>query len=579
MKDTTSSVAINWLSEVWLKASILGANWAASEIILGSFLHNLHVPFKGNILTAIGLVLMISVSYIWKDKGLFWRSGLICALMKTMSPSAVIFGPMVAIFAESVLLDLSTRVLGRNILGFITGSILAMLWILFQRIINIIIFYGFNIVEIYSDLLRYAEKQLGLSFDTFWLPILILAAGYVVFGVFTAFVGVRIGKQVSSGGENYEFKTSENSFNLRPRRSKGFPYSITWLVFSFTAMVVVLILISRSPLTVWMPVSAILVTVWVMRYTRAMRQLSRPKFWISFAVITLLASLLISYFNEGTRGWVDGFITGLQMNFRAAVVVVGFAVLSTELYNPVIRNFLAGSVFKKVPVALEVAFESLPYVVANLPDARTFLKKPAEVIRLLVRFAEVRYKDLTGGSPAKVFIVTGDVEKGKTSLLTGVAGKLKEKNISVGGIYSARIIKGGKTTGYNIVSFDTEESFPYLKLKTGKDNAGIGRWEIIPGAIERGKELLSEDYLKNKNVVIIDEVGKLETRGEGWKEDIERLLMDRNIILVLSVRRRFVDEVTKAFNILLPEIIDVGNADAGKTFISKIMGLLNSRKS
>ena len=579
MKDTTSSVAINWLSEVWLKASILGANWAASEIILGSFLHNLHVPFKGNILTAIGLVLMISVSYIWKDKGLFWRSGLICALMKTMSPSAVIFGPMVAIFAESVLLDLSTRVLGRNILGFITGSILAMLWILFQRIINIIIFYGFNIVEIYSDLLRYAEKQLGLSFDTFWLPILILAAGYVVFGVFTAFVGVRIGKQVSSGGENYEFKTSENSFNLRPRRSKGFPYSITWLVFSFTAMVVVLILISRSPLTVWMPVSAILVTVWVMRYTRAMRQLSRPKFWISFAVITLLASLLISYFNEGTRGWVDGFITGLQMNFRAAVVVVGFAVLSTELYNPVIRNFLAGSVFKKVPVALEVAFESLPYVVANLPDARTFLKKPADVIRLLVRFAEVRYKDLTGGNPAKVFIVTGDVEKGKTSLLTGVAGKLKEKNISVGGIYSARIMKGGKTTGYNIVSFDTEESFPYLKLKTGKDNAGIGRWEIIPGAIERGKELLSEDYLKNKNVVIIDEVGKLETRGEGWKEDIERLLMDRNIILVLSVRRRFVDEVTKAFNILLPEIIDVGNADAGKTFISKIMGLLNSRKS
>ena len=124
------------LSDVWLKASILGANWAASEIILGSFLHNLHIPFKGNILTTIGLILMISVAYIWKDKGLFWRTGLICALMKTMSPSAVIFGPMVAIFMEALVLEISVRLLGRNFAGFFLGSALAMSWILFQKIIK-----------------------------------------------------------------------------------------------------------------------------------------------------------------------------------------------------------------------------------------------------------------------------------------------------------------------------------------------------------------------------------------------------------------------------------------------------------
>ncbi|MCK7542545.1 MAG: hypothetical protein MZV63_72600 [Marinilabiliales bacterium] len=96
----------------------MGANWAASEIILGSFLHNLNIPFKGNILTAIGLILMISVAYKWKDRGLFWRSGLICALMKTMSPSAVLLGPMVAIIMEALLLDISVRLLGRNLAGF-----------------------------------------------------------------------------------------------------------------------------------------------------------------------------------------------------------------------------------------------------------------------------------------------------------------------------------------------------------------------------------------------------------------------------------------------------------------------------
>ncbi len=130
------------LSEKWIKASIIGTIWAASEIVLGSFLHNLKVPFSGNILTAIGIIILISISYIWTEKGLFWRSGLICALMKTMSPSAVIFGPMIAIFTEAALLELFVRLLGRTIAGYVIGSMLAMSWNLVQKILNYIIFYG-----------------------------------------------------------------------------------------------------------------------------------------------------------------------------------------------------------------------------------------------------------------------------------------------------------------------------------------------------------------------------------------------------------------------------------------------------
>ena len=49
------------LSEKWIKASIIGTIWAASEIVLGSFLHNLKVPFSGNVLTANGLIILISI--------------------------------------------------------------------------------------------------------------------------------------------------------------------------------------------------------------------------------------------------------------------------------------------------------------------------------------------------------------------------------------------------------------------------------------------------------------------------------------------------------------------------------------
>jgi len=212
-----------YLNEKWIKASILGTIWASSEIVLGSFLHNLRVPFSGNILTAIALVILISASYKWKENGLFWRAGIICALLKTMSPSAVIFGPMIAIFSESVLLELSTRLLGRTIAGYILGSALAMSWNLFQKIFNFIIFYGYNIVEVYTNLMKYAEKQLYLKFDAVWAPIVLLLVLYALFGVVSAIIGIRTGKKIVSNpllnsnfihSENNKFPGSRNTTGL-----------------------------------------------------------------------------------------------------------------------------------------------------------------------------------------------------------------------------------------------------------------------------------------------------------------------------------------------------------------------------
>ena len=221
---------ISHLSDKWIKSAILGTVWASSEIVLGSFLHNLRVPFSGNILTAIGIIILISAHYMWDEKGLFWRAGLVCALMKTMSPSAVIFGPMVAIFAESLLLEFSTRILGRTVAGFLLGAMLAMSWNLLQKIFNYIIFYGYNIVEVYKNLMIYAEKQLGLQFDAVWTPLIILLAVYALFGAFSALVGIRTGRRMkASKFTSGDFEKYSEPLDAK-RKSSDFHYSLAWLV-------------------------------------------------------------------------------------------------------------------------------------------------------------------------------------------------------------------------------------------------------------------------------------------------------------------------------------------------------------
>lgn len=74
------------VSDKWIKASVLTGLWAGVEIIAGSFLHNLKIPFSGTFLTLISIILVIGFFQIWPKYGIIWRAGLITALMKSISP-------------------------------------------------------------------------------------------------------------------------------------------------------------------------------------------------------------------------------------------------------------------------------------------------------------------------------------------------------------------------------------------------------------------------------------------------------------------------------------------------------------
>jgi nucleoside-triphosphatase THEP1 len=558
------------ISNKWLKASILGATWAASEIILGSFLHNLHIPLKGSILTAIAFILLIAVSYKWTDRGLFWRSGLICALLKTMSPSAVIFGPMIAIFMEALLLDVSIRLLGRNFFGFLIGSSLAMSWILVQKIFNLVMFYGTNLVDIYTQLMKFAEKQLQFQSDLVWLPILALLGLYLVFGIIAVVLGMITGKSLVNRSQPDEFKSSLKYADFQTNKQNNFSYSIVWLVVDFIALIGMLFILNLCMIWVWAPLTITIVSIWVIRYRRAMRQLSKPRFWIFFAVITMISAFIITAIQNSGSDWVSGLLIGLQMNFRAAIVITGFTVLGTELYNPKIRHYFARGSFKQIPVALELAFDSLPSIINNLPEIKTIIRKPLSVIRLLVYHSEKRFSELQNRQAKPVFIITGDIAAGKTTFCNELIQHLQSKNIPTGGILSERIIQDNETIGYDLIDISTGNSMIFLRKNEGTSTSKIGRFEINTEAVEQGRNiLLSRNQAKN-TIVIIDEVGWLEIQGNGWAQSIELLKSQLDITLVLSIRTEFVSAVIDKFKLEKAVLIDASK-DEVLSIVEKII--------
>jgi nucleoside-triphosphatase THEP1 len=554
------------LNDKWIKASILGTIWASSEIVLGSFLHNLRVPFSGNILTSLALIILISASYKWNENGLFWRAGIICALLKTMSPSAVIFGPMIAIFSESVLLELSVRLMGRTIPGFIAGSVLAMSWNLFQKIFNFIIFYGYNIVEVYTNLLQYAEKQLHLRFNAVWAPILLLLIIYALFGAFSAIIGIRTGKKIVNNpiSEQNFIKPASPDFS-RQQKLNGFSYSMLWLGFDVMLMAGSLILIGQINFGIWSSLVITIAVIWAFRYKRALRQILRPKLWIFFVFITVITVFVFTTMQSEPISVTKAVLIGVEMNLRAIVLIMGFTVLGTELYNPKIREYFAKSYFKQLPLALELSIDSLPAMIANTPNVKTILKNPVMVVLNLINYAEIRLIEIRQNPIIKqrIYIITGKIGSGKTSLIQKLINKLYQNKVKVSGIISTRIIEDEITTGYDVVNISTGESKKFLRINGTEQQARIGKFYIYPEGLNTGNETLLANQTQ---LVIIDEIGKLELEGKGWSESLQKLINNSKSHLFLSVREEVLNEVIEKFKIKPDVIFNVSEQNSAGLF-------------
>ncbi|MDT8285666.1 MAG: hypothetical protein RQ748_01045, partial [Elusimicrobiales bacterium] len=300
---------------LWRKAAVLGSLWAASEIILGSFLKNAQVPFAGLLLTGIGVAILVAGHRLWPEKGLLWRAGLICAAMKSVSPSAILLSPMVAIFAEGLLAELAVRFIGGNTAGYLAAGGAAMSWGLVHKIGKLWLFYGAGALEVYVKGLERLRDWLGRPGGV-WEPLLLLLAGYFAFGMAAALVGMRAARE----GATVPVKKRAGEL-FRPRRGGGEPgdYSAAFLFLHLLA-IAGLMTSGRLPLLPAAGFGLAYGLVCAFFYRRSAALLARAGMWTGIALVSVLA------------GWLLGdWGSGLRMAARAFAVTLGFAAVAQEL--------------------------------------------------------------------------------------------------------------------------------------------------------------------------------------------------------------------------------------------------------
>ncbi|HPA80629.1 MAG TPA: nucleoside-triphosphatase [Thermoanaerobaculales bacterium] len=140
---------------------------------------------------------------------------------------------------------------------------------------------------------------------------------------------------------------------------------------------------------------------------------------------------------------------------------------------------------------------------------------------------------------AKVFLIYGPRGAGKTSTTIRLADELSRRGIDVGGYFQRTTTDDLDRRGYDLVRFrDHTQTLP-LARPGGVDKPGtstVCSFSFSQEAFAAGIEWLKQDA-PSSQVLVIDELGKLEARGEGHAQALRWALgLGDDKVLLQSVR-------------------------------------------
>lgn len=545
---------------VWLHAAVIASLWASSEIVLGSFLHNLRIPFCGYMMTGLAVIIMTAGHRLHPLRGVLWRAGLLCAVMKSVSPSAALLSPMIAIFMEGLLMNAGIGLLGARRPGYLLGGGLAMSWTLLHKIAALFILYGTSVAELYAGICAFAEKQTGLILGGPWAPLLVLGCLLFASGMVCAAAGWTIARRAAAVAPARSGPAAARPATAVPARISARSCSVTLLVLHGVVALTGPLLLVRLPLAAGAALVLVYVLFFGRRYPEAFRRLKKPGFWIGFILLTLLAGLFLGR-NGGSLSR-EGLCRGVEMNLRAILLVACFAALSVELANPRVRHWMMRRVSRSFLVALEAAFSILPEVVASLPAPRELLRRPIDALSGVVARAGEWLERLEEAAAGPVFFLTGAVNSGKTRFAAAVVERLRAGGVSVAGILSPGHVENGAKVGFEIVDAATGDSHLLSRRGGPEQWPGYGPFRFDPDGLAFGEQACSPAALALADVVVLDEVGRWELEGGGWADILARLAASRVNALVIVAREEFVEAIARQWRLPTVHVWHAGRDEA-----------------
>lgn len=150
-------------------------------------------------------------------------------------------------------------------------------------------------------------------------------------------------------------------------------------------------------------------------------------------------------------------------------------------------------------------------------------------------------------------LLSGKPKTGKTSLVKKVMSGLKKN--TYGGFYTAEIKEKDKRIGFKVISINGEEGI--LAHVNHNSNCHVSKYHVNLPEFERVALAAIENAEKAKDLIVIDEIGKMELFSFKFANKIEEIFNRGNKKILATIPISKIPLINKLKNLPDTEVIEI----------------------
>ena len=472
------------------------ALWVLCEAMLGGIIHGFKIPVSGLIVGSCAVVCICLLAWYVPARGAIIKATIIVAIFKMMLSPQAPPPAYIAVFFQGAMGEL-LFFRNRRFYQFscIVLAILALLESGLQRIIVLTIIYGNDLWKVINDFINSLTKQkVATNYSLF------IGSGYVLLHLIT---GCVVGWWAS----------------ILPNRIEKWSNNKQYTV------------IIKDTAEIALPALS--------------KKRKRLKKGLLVIWILLIILYVQSYFKIGIP-LLPAHIS-FKIFLRSLIIVLGWIFIVGPLMKHILHNWLK----KKQTNSQQEVQEILQLLPATQQMIAKSWKQAAGMKgwgKINTWSKMVLLNALKPSSAKQLYILTAPIQSGKTTSLV----KWSENRNDVYGILTPDV--DGKRIFMNA---HTRQLF-LMEAKEGEmETFTVGKFIFSKTNFNRAIQII-QDGIDKPGWLVIDEIGPLELKGDGFSNVVKEVLTKRKhtILMVIRDKDNTVEKVKSYFNIIDAEQIN-----------------------
>jgi nucleoside-triphosphatase THEP1 len=467
------------------------ALWVLCEAMLGGIIHGFRIPVSGLVVGSCAIVCICLIAWYAPARGAILKATIIVAIFKMMLSPQAPPPAYIAVFFQGLLGEALfwNRRLYR--LSCILLAVLGLLESGLQRILMLTIVYGNDLWVVINNFINGLTKQkVSTNYS------LLIGSGYVALHFIT---GILVGWWASALPKQIEKWRSDEKYKI----------------------------ITDAGATITLSAGT--------------KKKKRLKIGLFIIWMVLIGLYVQSYFKIGAP-LLPAHIS-LKILLRSLIIVLGWIFI----IGPLLKQLLHGWLQKKKATSQQEVQEVLRLLPATQQLIAQSWKQSAtnkgwKRINTWTKMVLVNSLTPSSTKEKEVYILTAPIQTGKTTSLVNWS----EKGNDVYGILTP-VVDGRRmfmnVNNRQLFSMEAEDREDEVALI-------VGKYVFSKNNFEKAIRIIQEAIHK-KGWLIIDEIGPLEIRGEGFSDILKEVLAKRqyNTLIVVRDKEEMVEKVKDYFEI------------------------------